>query len=527
MIDANTYHRLSFTLDYDHHELMIGEAISNFWGGVARVAWAASDGTGFTPFTITQDIVVVDGGPTRYQMDLAAFTNTTTLEAPIASLWQGGIGTFRIDVNESEAARAFRLSNVKLAADDAPNGSGFFPIRWRIADATFTAGVADSGGADATVALYYDTDLDPATEDADRLGRQRRERPLLLEHGRPRARRLLRLRRSHRWHRQLAGPLLDRPGPRQRGDPGRRPTTTATASRMRGRPGTACRTRARTTTATASPTWPSTSAGTHPRLSNTWTLPEGATGFFAERLALANPDSTPADVTLTFLRPAPSTPITRTYSLLPYGRTTVDVNAIAGLGQADVSTVITANTGGVVAERTMFWGDQFYGGHTGKAIERTGTHVVPRRGRRQQLLHDLHPAGQPRQHAGNGDGDVPARAVGHGHQELQRAGQLAGDHLHERGPGRRRRPAAERPLVLDAGDERPRRSRVERSMYFTNSRVWNGGHEAAAVPAPRTNWYVAEGATGSFFSDVPAARQPERRRRRPRRSATCCRAARS
>ena len=73
-------------------------------------------------------------------------------------------------------------------------------------------------------------------------------------------------------------------------------------------------------------------AGTHPRLSNTWTLPEGATGFFAERLALANPDSTPADVTLTFLRPAPGTPITRTYSLLPYGRTTIDVNAIARPG---------------------------------------------------------------------------------------------------------------------------------------------------------------------------------------------------
>ncbi len=41
---------------------------------------------------------------------------------------------------------------------------------------------------------------------------------------------------------------------------------------------------------------------------------------------------------------------------------------------------------------------------------------------------------------------------------------------------------------------------VERSMYFTNARVWNGGHEAAAVPAPRTSWYVAEGATGNFFT---------------------------
>ena len=156
---------------------------------------------------------------------------------------------------------------------------------------------------------------------------------------------------------------------------------------------------ARTTTATASSNLAEYQAGTHPRLSNTWTLPEGATGFFAERLALANPDSTPADVTLTFLRPAPSTPITRTYSLLPYGRTTVDVNAIAGLGQADVSTVITATTGGVVAERTMFWGDQYYGGHTGKAIRAHRHHVVPGRRRRQQLLLHVRAAGQPGQHA--------------------------------------------------------------------------------------------------------------------------------
>jgi hypothetical protein len=41
---------------------------------------------------------------------------------------------------------------------------------------------------------------------------------------------------------------------------------------------------------------------------------------------------------------------------------------------------------------------------------------------------------------------------------------------------------------------------VERAMYFTNARVWNGGHGAAAVAAPRTSWYVAEGATGSFFT---------------------------
>ena len=127
IIDANTYHRLSFTLDYDHHELMVGQALSNTWGGVARVAWARSDSTGFTPYTITQDIVVVDGGPTRYQMDLASFVDGNTLEAPIATLWKGGVGTFRIDINESEAARAFRLSNVKLTADDAPERQRVLP----------------------------------------------------------------------------------------------------------------------------------------------------------------------------------------------------------------------------------------------------------------------------------------------------------------------------------------------------------------------------------------------------------------
>ena len=75
-------------------------------------------------------------------------------------------------------------------------------------------------------------------------------------------------------------------------------------------------------------------------------------------------------MTITFLRPGGAAPIARQYSLLPYGRMSVNVNEIAGLNASDVSAVVTATTGGVVAERTMFWGDLFYGGHTGKAIAR-------------------------------------------------------------------------------------------------------------------------------------------------------------
>jgi hypothetical protein len=41
---------------------------------------------------------------------------------------------------------------------------------------------------------------------------------------------------------------------------------------------------------------------------------------------------------------------------------------------------------------------------------------------------------------------------------------------------------------------------VERAMYLdADGRVFNAGHEGAGVPAPATQWFLAEGATGSFF----------------------------
>ena len=54
-------------------------------------------------------------------------------------------------------------------------------------------------------------------------------------------------------------------------------------------------------------------------------------------------------------------------------RLTIDVNAVEGMGAVPVSAVITANSGGVLAERTMFWGDGWYGGHTGKAMQTAQT----------------------------------------------------------------------------------------------------------------------------------------------------------
>ena len=42
---------------------------------------------------------------------------------------------------------------------------------------------------------------------------------------------------------------------------------------------------------------------------------------------------------------------------------------------------------------------------------------------------------------------------------------------------------------------------VERAMYRTpaGSRAFESGHDSAAIPAPSTQWFLAEGSTGGFF----------------------------
>ena len=186
-------------------------------------------------------------------------STATTLEAPIATLWTGqrsGRSASTSTRARRRARSACRTSSWRpttrrtaAASSRSAGGSPTPPTR---------AGVADTGGGDATVALYYDTDLNPATKTLIASGVNAASRPVLLEHGRPRARRLLRLRRGHRRHRQLAGPLLDRSGPGRRGDSGRHRQQRQRPRRRVGDASTACRTRARTTTATASRTSPNT-----------------------------------------------------------------------------------------------------------------------------------------------------------------------------------------------------------------------------------------------------------------------------
>jgi hypothetical protein len=89
-----------------------------------------------------------------------------------------------------------------------------------------------------------------------------------------------------------------------------------------------------------------------------WVLPEGATGpFFETFILLANPNTTAAVATLTFL-PDSGAPVVRTVTIAASGRQTVNLEALTPpaptLANAAVATNVTA-TVPIVVERAQYW----------------------------------------------------------------------------------------------------------------------------------------------------------------------------
>jgi hypothetical protein len=495
-IDGSRYHRLSFTLTYDHPELL-GDILSDTWGGVARVIWNKGG-----DFRVTQDIVSLGGIPNTFVMDLATLNNVgTQIEdqgGRPGPAWSGPIQAFWIRIDEALNQRWFRLSNVKVAADDEPNGNGFFTVKWRVFDATGSREIPNSGGADSTVALYYDTDQNVSAG------------ATLFASG------INAAAGQYSWDVSGLPPgvyyvyaaISDAAGnaqARYSTGPVNVPAFPAglrTDNNQDGLPDL--------WEAQYGITNPSAdddgdgltnaqeySLGTNPLIPNVQTLSEGATGFFTERLALANPDSAPADVTLTFLRGPGSPPITRQYSLPAWGRATIKVNDIAGLGgPADVSTIITPTSGGVVAERTMMWGDNYYGGTTGKAIDKA---------RRQWFLaegvaNSFFDTFVLLANATGSTANVTLRFLRDGAGPVDKAFSV---------------PPTSRITVytnqipevngfsFSTSVTSDQVITVERSTYFhyPGGRAFEGGTEDAAIPSTSTTWYLAEGQSSSFFSE--------------------------
>jgi hypothetical protein len=107
-------------------------------------------------------------------------------------------------------------------------------------------------------------------------------------------------------------------------------------------------------------------------LSTSWSLAEGATGFFHTYLLLGNPNAGEATVTVRYQLPD-GTAFDKSYPVPGQSRRTVDVNfEDARLASTAVGMSITS-TLPIVSERAMWWGDPFVEGSVAIGSTATGT----------------------------------------------------------------------------------------------------------------------------------------------------------
>jgi Matrixin/Putative binding domain, N-terminal len=235
-------------------------------------------------------------------------------------------------------------------------------------------------------------------------------------------------------------------------------------------------------------------AQTHPRGFVTRYLAEGVVNaFFSTEIALLNPSNTSV---LTLVRLQPQNDEERsTYFAVPaHSRYTLSSSDLGELSAAPFATVIEAD-GLLVADRTMTWDASGYGGHAETAVEAPSTTWYLAEGSTSgdfslfYLLQNpnataatatvryLRPAGlapvviayslPP-----NSRTTIPVDAAAPELASTDVSGVVT----------------ATQPII------------VERSMYLSRANEpFVAGHESAGVTAPADTWFLAEGATGSFF----------------------------
>ncbi len=245
-------------------------------------------------------------------------------------------------------------------------------------------------------------------------------------------------------------------------------------------------------------------------------LAEGAANsFFSTRIAVLNPNSVAASVTLRFLGDNGNTR-SAAFTLPAQTRETVYVGdgsryanyenpSHAGgsaFGRAtgsvapsnDFSTLIEADQP-VVVDRTMYWASAGYGSHAETAIESPSTTWYLAEG----ATHGAFDLFYLLQNPGTTDANVtvtylrPAPLPPIAKTYVVKAASRFTIWVDQEAPDLAAtdvsaKITADQPII------------VERSMYYsTPSQPFAGGTDGAGLPAPSTDWFLAEGATGSFF----------------------------
>ncbi|MEO5822334.1 MAG: hypothetical protein ABIT71_17645 [Vicinamibacteraceae bacterium] len=221
-------------------------------------------------------------------------------------------------------------------------------------------------------------------------------------------------------------------------------------------------------------------------------LAEGSTGaFFDLDVLIANPNTQAAPIIVTFLKENGTT-VTQTLTIGATSQMTLHVDQIAGLEATAVSTVVTSTSGlPLVVERSMFWDSSYYGSHGATAVDGPRNRWYFAEGSQGFFSTFLLLANSGAQQA-----TVTVSFLTETNGTVVRTFQVA--------PTARLTVAAGLiPELINRSFATVVESNVpivaERAMYFGTARFWDGGHESTGVSEPSASWFLAEGATGSFF----------------------------
>jgi glucose/arabinose dehydrogenase len=240
-------------------------------------------------------------------------------------------------------------------------------------------------------------------------------------------------------------------------------------------------------------------SGTHPRgvAALSRHLAEGATSsFFDTAFAILNPTGSPAAVLFRFLKPNGSV---STHALaVPAGRrATLDAKSVAGLSSSEFATTVETDVE-VVVDRTMSWDASGYGSHVETAQTTPATTWYFAEGATHSGF-DLFYLLQNTSTATTSQGQI--RFLRPSGAPVLVPFSLA--------PGARQTIWVDNIAALSATDvagvvEVTNGVPIiaERAMYLSGGgQTFRAGHESAGVSAPSTSWFLAEGATGSYFNE--------------------------
>jgi hypothetical protein len=235
-------------------------------------------------------------------------------------------------------------------------------------------------------------------------------------------------------------------------------------------------------------------AGSHPKATATRYFAEGAANaFFSTRLATLNPNASTAAVVYRFLgSDGQTSSVTRT--LAAESRTTLDLLANGPAPANDFSTIVESDRP-LVVDRTMTWDSTGFGSHAETSIAAPSTTWYLAEG----ATHGSFDLFYLIQNPGTATANVQITylrlapntpivksydVAPHSRLTIPVDGEDAG--------------LAETDVAASITSTQP--IIVERAMYASApGDPFRAGHGGAGVTAPATHWYLAEGATGSFF----------------------------